>query len=66
MRRRRMTNEVIDNAIDNINDMISVKIRDMAIGEVYVASGGSLTLALITLVKELEKRKTPVKKVKKK
>ena len=66
MRRRRMTNEVIDNAIDNINDMISVKIKDMAIGAVYVASGGSLTLALITLVKELEKRKTPVKKVKKK
>ena len=66
MRRRKMTNEVIDVAIENINNMINMKVQDMAAGAVYVANGGSMTLDLINLVKELEKRKTPVKKVKKK
>ena len=66
MRRRKMTNEVIDVAIENINNMINMKVQDMAVGAVYVANGGSMTLDLINLVKELEKRKTPVKKVKKK
>ena len=59
-----VSNEVIDKAIAAIESIISVMVKDMAMGASYVRNNSAQCFSMIMLQKELEARKVPAKKKK--